>query len=375
MNVKNLLSQNLRDFKPYTAGASLPDIARKLNISVEEIVKLDANENFLLDAEWLRARFLEAAQRTPVITYPDKYAIEAREALADSLAVDPAQILIGNGSDDLLLTLYHAFLDNQGQVLTVYPTFSMYKWFANLIGCENVEIPLKRADFSLDLEKILKSISKKVKIVIIASPNNPTGTQFPRDQLLKIIESSTENLVVIDEAYTDFSGGSLLDEIATHPNLIILKTYSKLWGLAGLRLGYGVASKEIIDILRAVQVPFSTNVVSQAIVPLMLKEEPIIKEVIAEVKKGRKWLADELSKFEQLKLYPSEANFILVETVDPAVPMKKLIAGLFQQGILIRDQTNLKGLENCARITVGTHEMNKKLMEGIQKVLNGEVTS
>ncbi|MHA1144766.1 MAG: histidinol-phosphate transaminase [Candidatus Helarchaeota archaeon] len=368
MNPRKLLSKNLKEFKPYTAGASLPDIARKLNITIDEIVKLDANENFLIDKKWLRTKFIEAVNRTPVIIYPDKYAIDAREALARNLKFDPDNLLIGNGSDDLLLTLYHSFTDTQSQVLTIHPTFSMYKWFANIMGCEYIEIPLKRNDFSLDIEKILSTVTKRTKLIIIPSPNNPTGNQFPRDQLLKIIKE-TESLVVIDEAYTDFSGGSLLDQVPSNPNLIILKTFSKLWGLAGLRLGYAVASKEVINILRVVQVPFTTNVVSQALVPLMLEEQEYISSVVTRVIEEREWLEEQLSELPNIKVYPSNANFLLIEVRSGNVKITEIIEGLFEQGILIRDQSKLKGLENCARITVGTREMNEKLIKGLKKFL------
>ncbi|MHC1590913.1 MAG: histidinol-phosphate transaminase [Candidatus Helarchaeales archaeon] len=369
MNLQDFLSSNLKSFKKYTAGASLPEIARKLGIDIKDIVKLDANENFHLDESWLREKLIEAAKRAPLIIYPDKHAVEGRETLARELNLDPEQILIGNGSDDLLLTLYHAFTDTQSQVITIHPTFSMYKWFANLMGCELLEIPLIRRDFSLNEREIIDSVSNKTKFIIIPSPNNPTGNQFDRQKLLKIIET-VKCIVVIDEAYTDFSGGSLMDELSAHSNLIILKTFSKSWGLAGIRLGYAVASKEMISLLKSVQVPFTTNVISQALIPLMIREKDYLEKAISEVIDEREWLAKELSKFKDLKVYPSKANFLLVELTSEQLTIRDLIDGLFKQGILIRDQSQLPGLERCARITVGTREMNQRLLDAIYKLMN-----
>ncbi|MHA1784551.1 MAG: histidinol-phosphate transaminase [Candidatus Helarchaeota archaeon] len=362
------ISKNLKNFKPYTAGASMPDISKKIGIPVNEIIKLDANENFFIEKDWIRARIIEAIQETPMIIYPDKLVLKAREALSKYLGIEMEQLLVGCGSDDLLLNLSCAFFDRDSNIITTQPSFSMYEFFANLFGVKMITVDLK-STFQIDVESMLKQINNDTKMIFIASPNNPTGNQFEKEKILNLIENA-RTLVVVDEAYVDFSDQNMLKYINEYDNLAILRTFSKSWGLAGLRIGLCASSTDLINILRGVQIPFTLNSISQALIPIMVKNESYIKNRAKMVINERIWLTQELKLIPQLEVYESQANFILTRLNSEKMTMKELINALLYKGILIRDQTYIRNLNNCARITVGTRSMNEKLLSSIKEILN-----
>ena len=345
----------------------MPDISKKIGIPIPDIVKLDANENFFIEEDWIRSRIQEAVNNTPMVIYPDKLVINAREALSKYLGIQMDQLLVGCGSDDLLLNLSCAFFDRESNIITTEPSFSMYEFFANLFGVDMIRIYLK-PDFQIDSESILNQVTEKTKLIFIATPNNPTGNQFPKEEILKIIDNS-KTLIVVDEAYVDFASYNMMKYINEYDNLSILRTFSKSWGLAGLRIGLCAANVDLINILRSVQIPFTLNSVSQSLIPIMVKNENYIKNKAKLVKKERDWLFEQLQTIPQLIAYESQANFILVRLNDDKMNMKELINALMYKGVLIRDQTYVKNLENCARITVGTREMNLKLLESLKEIL------
>ncbi|NHI94489.1 MAG: histidinol-phosphate transaminase [Candidatus Lokiarchaeota archaeon] len=367
MNLIQNLSKNLKNFEPYTAGASMPDISKKIGIPVDKIVKLDANENFFIEEDWIRTRIKEAVSETPMVIYPDKLGINAREALSNYLGVEMEQLLLGCGSDDLLLNLSCAFFDQESNIITTQPSFSMYEFFANLFGANMRSVDLK-SDFQIDIDTILSQIDEKTKLIFIATPNNPTGNQFPKEEILNLIENSN-TLIIVDEAYVDFANYNMIKYINDYDNLAILRTFSKSWGLAGLRIGLCATNSELINILRGVQIPFTLNSVSQSLIPIMVKNENYIKNKAKEVIKEREWLYNQLRAINQLIVYKSQANFILVRSNTEKMTMKELINALMYKGVLIRDQTYVKNLDNCARITVGTRDMNFKLLESLKEIL------
>ena len=361
------MSKNLKNFEPYTAGASMPDISRKIGISINEIVKLDANENFFIENDWIKSRIREAVEDTPMVIYPDKLAINARKALSGYLGLEMDQVLVGCGSDDLLLNLSCFFFDKESNIITTQPSFSMYDFFANLFGVDQVKIDLDK-DFDIDVDAILKGINDKTKLIFIASPNNPTGNQFEKEKILNLIDNA-KTLVVVDEAYIDFAEYEMLNYINEYDNVAILRTFSKCWGLAGLRIGLCATNAELVNILRGVQIPFTLNSVSQALIPIMIKNDKYIKGKAREVKSEREWLYNELKNVPELTVYDTQANFILIRLNLEKLSMKELINALLYKGVLIRDQTYVRNLDNCARITVGTRDMNVKLLDAIKEVI------
>ena len=370
MNFMEKMSKNLKNFEPYTAGASMPDISKKIGIPIDEIVKLDANENFFIEEDWIRSRIKEAVKDTPMVIYPDKLAINARSSLSKYLGVDMDQVLVGCGSDDLLLNLSCFFFDKDSNIITTQPSFSMYDFFANLFGVDQVKIDLDK-DFDIDVDAILNAINEKTKLIFIASPNNPTGNQFEKEKILNLVENA-KTLVVIDEAYVDFAEYDMIKYINEYENVAILRTFSKCWGLAGLRIGLCATNAELINILRGVQIPFTLNSVSQALIPIMINNDEYIKGKAREVISEREWLLNELKRIPDLIVYGTKANFILVKLKNEEMNMKELINALLYKGVLIRDQTYVRNLNNCARITVGTRDMNMKLLNAIKDVIKSK---
>lgn len=367
MKLDQLISKNLKNFIQYTSGSSVPELIDRFNLNDQTIVKLDANENVFIEPDWLRAKINEAIQSSMITRYPDHLYLDARDSLAKLLNIKTEQILLGNGSDDILDVIIHSFLDNSSELITAEPTFSMYEFLTKIIGAKYV-VTLIDENFDVNLEQILKTISENTKIIILSSPNNPTGNQFSTEKLKQIVEG-TDRIVVIDEAYVDFADYNLLNWINKYDNLIITRTFSKSWGLAGLRVGYAAANEEIINFLRNVQKPYSLNIVGQAIIPVIIKDIGYINRIIQKIKKERKWLELAYHGVKNLKCYPSVTNFFLIRILKENFTVSQLTSQFMKQGILIRDRSDQPLLQNCVRITIGTREMNEYVITSLKKIL------
>lgn len=337
MNIRKLVKSNIASLRAYQA---------------EEIpcrVKLDANESpygFTL---------LKSVKTNH---YPDPEAKSLRALVARDLNVKVANILHGNGSDELIYNLIAAF---GGPVLYPVPTFSMYGILTQVLGGKKVEIPLDDR-FDLDLEKILNSMrARKPKLVFLSSPNNPTGNCFSRDRIMKIIRRST-GLVVVDEAYQPFSGPkSYVPLIKQYKQLVILRTLSKI-GLAGLRTGFMIAHEDIVREVNKCRLPFNLNSLSQAAALNALKDKKRMQEFIGAIVAERKRLYHEMKNLESIVPYPSDANFILFR----ADNAEKIYKSLLEEGVLIRNMT--AAAKNCLRVTVGTPKENSIFLKKLKQV-------
>lgn len=369
MNIEKLISKNLKNYIKYVSGASVPDLLERYAIDDQNLIKLDANENVFIEKKWLREKINEAIQTSSLVRYPDNLYIEAREALANHLGIQSNQILLGNGSDDVLDAIVHGFLDNSSELITAEPTFSMYEFLTKIIGAKYV-VTLIDENFEVNSKEIISNITDNTKVIILSSPNNPTGNQFSSEKLRAIIEN-TDRIVVIDEAYVDFAEYNLLKWINKYDNLIIVRTFSKSWGLAGLRVGYAAANEEIISFLKNVQKPYSLNIIGQAIIPIIIKDIGYIEKIINKIKTERKWLESAYKTVANLKYYPSVTNFFLLRILKIDLTMNELINQLISNGLVVRDRSDQPMLQNCVRITIGTREMNESVIETLKKVLGG----
>jgi histidinol-phosphate aminotransferase len=319
-------------------------------------VKLDANES-----PYGFKKVLRILKPIETNRYPDPEAKAFKKVLSRYLRVSPQNILQGNGSDELIYYLITTF---GGPVLYPIPTFSMYGIITQAIGEEKIEIPLDK-EFDLNLEKILKAIKRlKPKLIFLSSPNNPTGNCFSSEKILKIIESTLSSaIVVVDEAYQPFSSKmGFLPLLKDYKNLVIMRTLSKI-GLAGLRIGFLMADKEIINEVNKVRLPFNLNSLSQAIAIEVLKDRKILQYHIKIIISERDKLFNELAKIDSVNPYPSEANFILFKVKNP----DGIYKGLLKEGVLVR---NMKGVVNgCLRVTIGTPEENKIFLDTLKKVI------
>lgn len=318
-------------------------------------VFLDANENpydFFLP--------LGEEKREGINRYPDPYQSELKKVLAELKGVSTKNMLLGNGSDEVLDLLFRAFCEpKQDNVVVTAPSYGMYKVLANLNNVELKEVLLEE-DFSLNADKILEVVDDNTKMILLCSPNNPTGNSIAFEVIERLLNNAN-CLVVVDEAYIDFSTkSSCIEKLSKYNQLVVSQTLSKFYGMAGIRLGMCFASEEIIAILNRIKPPYNVNSLTQnkAIELLKLNKENYKQEVMEQ----RELLSAALKKLPfVVKVYPSEANFILIKTTDANGIYNKLL----EQKIVIRNRTKEQLCENCLRITVGTPEENQLLINAL----------
>ncbi|HEY9046868.1 MAG TPA: histidinol-phosphate transaminase, partial [Ohtaekwangia sp.] len=272
---------------------------------------------------------------------------------------------LGNGSDEAIDLLIRAFCEpNQDSILITEPTYGMYSVCAE-VNAVNVQRVLLTPEFDIDLEAFPRTFDATTKIIFLCSPNNPTGNLLSRDKILEVLKRFY-GLVVIDEAYIDFAKSkSFVEDLAKYPNLVVLQTFSKAWGLAGLRLGMCFASEEIINILNKIKYPYNVNIRTQELALDALEKVNVVEEWVKEIIKQRTKLAkafEKLSITEQV--YPSDSNFILVRVKDaPAIYQY-----LLEHRIIVRDRSRVTLCYNCLRITVGTPEENDRLVRALEEM-------
>jgi histidinol-phosphate aminotransferase len=314
----------------------------------EAEVFLDANEN---------------PYQTPYNRYPDPLQKKVKEKLAAIKGVPPAQIFLGNGSDEPIDLLIRAFCEpNQDSILITEPTYGMYSVCAEVNAVNIQQVPLT-PDFDLDLDSIPKTFDATTKVIFLCSPNNPTGNLLSREKIHEVLKRFY-GIVVIDEAYIDFAkSNSFIHELERYPNLVVLQTFSKAWGLAGLRLGMAFASTEIIAILNKIKYPYNVNIQTQQLALEALdnayKKDIWVEEILA----SRDKLVKALKSLKIVqKIYPSDSNFVLVKVNDAPAYYNYLT----EKGIIVRDRSKVTLCYNCLRITVGTPEENEILIEALK---------
>lgn len=341
-NLDSLVRDNVKVLKPYSSARDEFE-----DFDTADMIFLDANEN----------PFNNGVNR-----YPDPQQASVKSILAKQHKVNPNQMLLGNGSDEVLDLIFRAFCEPKvDNVITLPPTYGMYGVLANINAVENREVLLS-TDFQPQIEKIFKAIDDNTKIIFLCSPNNPTGNSFSEESITTLLEHFG-GLIVIDEAYIDFSEKvSWLQKMDQYPNLIITQTLSKAYGLAGIRLGICYASAEIISVLNKIKPPYNVNELTQQRAISRLNDSTRIKQEIASIVEQREELLKVLLDVKYVEqIYPTEANFILVKVDDANKRYDDLIA----KGIVIRNRTTQPLCDNCLRLTIGTEEENKKLIEAL----------
>lgn len=343
-NINSFIRSNIKAMKPYSSARDeFQDFER-------EMIFLDANENPF---------------NTGLNRYPDPQQKKLKELLAKQKNVKTSQILIGNGSDEVLDLVFRAFCEpNSDNVITLPPTYGMYSVLANLNAIENREVLLTN-DFQPNTQQILETVDNNTKIIFLCSPNNPTGNCFT-DENITFLLDNFDGLVVLDEAYIDFAQKeSWLQKLNEYPNLIISQTLSKAYGLAGLRVGLLYASEEIIQVLNKIKPPYNINTLSQEKAIAVLQNEDVLKNINILFTEEKSKLTQQLLKFEFVKkIYSSDANFILIK-VDDA---KKRYQELVTKNIVVRDRSSQPLCENCLRISIGTPEENKTVLETLKNL-------
>ncbi|HKZ38625.1 MAG TPA: histidinol-phosphate transaminase [Chryseolinea sp.] len=341
-DIGKLVRKNILNMKPYSSARD--------EFKGEAEIFLDANEN---------------PYPSPYNRYPDPLQWKVKEKLAEIKNVKPDQLFLGNGSDEAIDLMIRGFCEPYKEsILITEPTYGMYSVCAELNAVTIIKVKLTK-DFDLDLETLFGALTSDTKIIFLCSPNNPTANLLSRDKILKVLDQF-QGIVVIDEAYIDFTKSeSFVQLLPLYPNLVVLQTFSKAWGLAGLRLGMALASKEIIQILNKIKYPYNVNIQTQEIALKALLDVDKKDAAVREILDQRSTLAKDLSELSITeKVYPSEANFLLVKVKDAPGTYKYLM----DKNIIVRDRSKVTLCDNCIRITVGTPQENKSLITALQNL-------
>lgn len=360
MGFEKLLRPSVKEIKEYVPGKSIEEIASKYKLSPEKIIKLGSNEN-PLGASPLAVKAIEE-KAGKIYLYPPSDALELRKAISNFTGYPVNNLAVsGNGMDGIIDTLMKLFMP--GEAIIPIPTFSYYEIAALANGGKPV-FARRDGDFDINAEEILDKVNNNTKMIFICSPNNPSGNVIKEKDARKLLESNA--IVFIDEAYADFSEHSLAGLVKEYENLVVGKTFSKAFGLAGLRIGYALMPEWICREYMKVMTPFSIDVLSLAAGIAALNDNEYLEKSIETVKKGRKQLAEGLKPV--CKVYPSEANFILIDvTPQTASEVSEL---LLRKGIIVRDCTSFRGAgKSLVRITAGTKEQNQKVIEALHSIL------
>jgi histidinol-phosphate aminotransferase len=336
---------------------------RERRAPATEVHKLDANENLVLDENWIRDLVREAVEKVDVRLYPPMYASKAVEAIADFLGVSKRNVIVENGSDSIIDLVAKCFV-GQGRAVIVEPTFEMYRFYVEALGGVAEGFYMNEG-FTIDVEELLKR-AEGAKVIFMASPNNPTGTQQPKE-VVEAIAEGFRGLLVVDEAYADFGDFSLWNLPLKYENVIVLRSFSKVAGLAGLRVGYAVVSEGVHNFISRLQSPYSVNSVAQEVVRLILDRWDEVVKAVEVVKAERDFLVRELASTKGVRPYDSKANFVLFKV--EAMDSEELVERLEAMGFYVRERNAKPLLENCIRVTVGPHRANELFIEALRRAL------
>lgn len=360
----DFVREQVKKIKPYIPGKPIDELKREMGIE-KEIIKLASNENPLGPSP-LALKAMEEAIKE-VNFYPDDNVYYLRKKLAEVIGVPKECIIVGNGSVELIHLVIKAFLNIGEKLIMSKPSFIMGKIEGSLFGGEIVEIDTK--DYCVNVDGIIKSIDERTKIVYIDNPNNPLGCIITSDDVDRIVKNVNENtLLILDEAYYDYierdDFPDSLKYVKENKNVLILRTFSKMHGLAGLRIGFGISNKEIIDYLMRVKLPFNVNNIAQSAAIAAIDDIEHIEKTKKITKEGKNFLYKEFERL-KIKYIPSEGNFITIEWKNDGMEIYKL---LLKDGIIIRPLHQYE-LSNLLRITIGTEEQNKYLIDCISKYI------
>ena len=335
-------------------------------VETGELIKLDSNENLFIPPSRFSQIFKEVLKELDPRLYPQSEKIILIKALSDYLDLPSECFAIGNGSDELIETTVTAFLRKSEKAISIMPTFSMYEIIVETHGNAYDAVPLGD-EFSLDVDALFSKVTPETVLCILCTPNNPTGNQFELNSVRKIVEEF-KGIVLIDEAYAEFAPSSIKELIKEFDNLIILRTFSKTFGLAGLRIGYSLACPEVTSLLRGTQLPWNVNKFSMRMATKVLEKREVFLEDIERVKTERSKMIKRLNRISGVKAFNSDANFVLFRTEKDADTVFK---ELRRKGILIRNIGYIPFFNKCLRVTIGLPEMNDQFIKALEEICDG----
>lgn len=364
MSLVNLAPDYIRAIAPYQGGKPISEIAREFGLDEADIVKLASNENPLGMSPLAQAAVEDAM--LDIARYPDGNSFALREAVAQKFQVAPDQIVFGNGSNDILELSARAFLQVGDEVIYSQHAFAVYPLVTQAVGATGIVVPAK--NYAHDLEGFLKAITAKTRLIFIANPNNPTGTLIDKATLTSFLKQVPKNvLVVLDEAYDEYLSSEDKSEaihwLDTFENLIISRTFSKAYGLAGLRVGFGLMHADIADILNRIRQPFNVNAIAQAAAVASIKDEDFVARSYAANQAGMLQLTQGLEQL-GLSYIDSYANFISFAVNDAATVNQKLL----ESGIIVRPVANYD-MPDYLRVSIGLFSENQRFLDALKSIV------
>ncbi len=355
-------NQQLRDLVPYEPGKPIEEVARERGLNPEDIIKLASNENPLGPSPKALAAMKDACAETHI--YPDGGSYKLRNAIASKFGLDMNNVILGCGSNEVIEFIGHAFLKEGDNVITAEHAFLVYKLMAKVFGADTIEVP--DPGYVHDLDAMAAAVTPRTKEIFIANPNNPTGTLVTQEQIDRFMNNVPDNVVVVfDEAYYEFLDNppDTLKYVREGRNVIVLRTFSKIQGLAGLRIGYGLGPAELINVLQRTRQPFNINAIAQAGALAGLLDDEHQAKTKRITDEGRTYLQSQFGEM-GLEYIPSYANFVLVKVGDGNEVFRKMM----DKGVIVRAMAAYK-LPQWVRISIGTMEQNQRCITVLKEVL------
>jgi histidinol-phosphate aminotransferase len=358
-DMEKIIRPDIKDMPAYIPIEPTDVLSRRIDMPEENVIKLDGNENPYGCSPRVKQTLAGYAYYH---LYPDPEQRELRKGLGKYTGIRAENILAGSGSDELIDLILRLFIQPGDKVVNCPPTFGMYSFSTGVCGGRMVSVP-RKADFSIDTAAAKKAIDDGAKVIFIASPNNPSGNITPQPYVLELLKGAAA--VVIDEAYYEFSGATVAPLVLKYPNLIVLRTFSKWAGLAGLRVGYGIFPLKLMDYLMKIKQPYNVNAAAQVAALESLRDLDYLRGTIKAIVDERERLTAKLSKMDWLKVYPSQANFMLCRVLNGKA--KSIYEGLRKKGIFVR-YFDTPQLKDCLRISVGKPEHTDKLVATLNEM-------
>ncbi|MGM0509151.1 MAG: histidinol-phosphate transaminase [Fusobacteriota bacterium] len=358
--MKTRIRKAISNLSPYIPGKGIEEVKRENEL--DKVIKLASNENPIGTSSKVKESIKNGLDN--LSSYPNGLAYELRKKLATKFQIEEDNFIFGSGVDEVLEILFFTFLEENDDIIFADPSFAEYARYATMIGANPIKIPLK--DYKHDLKAMEEAVGKDTKIILICNPNNPTGTIVEKEEVESFLEKIPEDiLVVFDEAYFEYAAVSedypnSMKYLEKYKNVMTLRTFSKAYGLAGLRIGFGVADREIIEAMERVRLPFNTTSLSQLGAIAALDDDDHIQKSVALNEKGKEYLYTELSKL-GLEYIETYANFIYVKIDEPG---KDLFEKMIKKGVIIRA---MKG--NFVRISIGTQKQNEILIQKLGELV------
>lgn len=362
------IKKEVKKLDPYVPGRSIKEIVKEHGLNPDDIIKLGSNENPLGASP--RAVKAVSSELKSMSQYPETDIKELTNAVASYSGVSPEQVILGgDGADEILDVLGKTLIEPGNEFIVPIPSYMYYEFTLKIHGGVPVFARWDLPQNLLNVDSVLDSISPHTRIIFLCSPNNPTGAIIDREDIITILES-TDSLVVVDEAYFEFSGVNNVDLLASYDNLFILRTFSKVLGLAGMRIGYGLGNPQLIEYMKRVKPVFSLTRLSQIAAAATLADSEFIEKSIQVSQESRAYLYREMSSLPELDVYQSKANYILVDIRKTGIKSQILTKMLLEKGIIVRDCSSFRGLDDYwIRVSVGTLEEDKKFIEVLKQIV------